>query len=1220
VIRSTVREEEDAFEVSPDGNCTVNRWVKWLEPQEIRQISSSYWSKLVKPFRVEGLAIADPQIPRQVSLLFKQADCPIHEYTSQNLRDYLQVEESWGMPFEEAPMRMLRRMDWIEVLAQFAVSDRPKSLRGLPLALLSNNRLQVFGFNPSGVVYRADEQIKALFYQYPSWFLHSKVRQIFNACNCPEIVSLDALKAAQKLVKVFREQRIEAGHLWKPQGIEFPNEDWLVQVFQYFRHHGLKSRTRSQNDGVLEELSKIPLIPASDGRLYQGNQVEMPLLPFHDIAILDSDTLQYFGIKVIDVSHALYTQFASLFTAKPNTLIRYLSANSIVRLLSYRPVEDLPPYHPRYSAKLLEYLSLSKFIEGDCKYSENHWDLLPKLPIFITTNGELTTLDRPNLYLPATGWDIPNLNIEFTLLKVEQDGHSWKPLLEALEIPELDPLTFIEDCLLQEYPYFSEQEQRTALAWIRDNFSWEDLEPQSLRLWRNLQQARLIRCEDGRLRAARDLYHPEQRFLEEIFGDRIHFPDLNFYQDNSQKWLDFLSQLGMQDNVSATDWLAALDQCLDSSNPQNLDASYPLLQQLWHYLLENWSDLQETPVTTDKQSLADVLRERSWLPVERNPEQLQTYAAAPIPPSRLFQPREVCWEKEATLAITSKPLVLYRQNEVSNTIQMALGFEKVTFEQVCDRLDGIVTLWEQWFTHPESANLTAKVFDSAKAIYGYLYRYFNNSRHRQQSHSPQLQARFANRCCIWDEGTQRFWKPRHCFTQAVPFFGSRRVEISLDGFPELGLDLLYPLLGVRKTPTVADYQEFLQELAAEFGETPLTTLEIPQVLTVLQRLEAQLALETTEGSLSIPLLTAAESLREAETVLIPDATWYKPYVQPQRLLHPQVSPQLARRFGAGSLLWDVVEEPGEVTPVEDEAVKGVQWCDRWQKTINSPQFIQGLQRLLAQEGKDWTALVGDRFQSLRVQLATQINMTLFWRGEPLAETVPGTHYYDPLSVCIFLANCQAPTIALSYLTDSLNQQLGELALGNLLHLAVMIDTKPRQIPGLLDQLRVGRLPEIQEEEVAASPLDWTWVETFYQGLGYAQVERLSGDVTRVRCSGGTAGEVVAILKCLVVDDEADGLILQLTEEEWQTIVMYPEPRQLQLLIGVVESGAMTRLILIREVVATLGESESQVKANTGETPIRLEHFPGHEMAQLSVNLSSILAQVQSEMIQEYPGI
>jgi sacsin len=781
-------------------------------------------------------------------------------------------------------------------------------------------------------------------------------------------------------------------------------------------------------------------------------------------------------------------------------------------------------------------------------------------------------------------------------------------------------LTFIEDCLLQEYPYFSEQEQRTALAWIRDNFSWEDLEPQSLRLWQKLQQARLIRCEDGRLRAARDLYHPEQRFLEEIFGDRIHFPDLNFYQDNSQKWLDFLSQLGMQDNVSSTDWLTALDQCLDSSNPQNLEASYPLLQQLWHYLLENWSDLQETPVTTDKQSLADVLRERSWLPVERNPEQLQTYAAAPIPPSRLFQPREVCWEKEATLAITSKPLVLYRQNEVSNTIQMALGFEKVTFEQVCDRLDGIVTLWEQWFTHPESANLTAKVFDSAKAIYGYLYRYFNNSRHRQQSHSPQLQSRFANRCCIWDEGTQRFWKPRHCFTQAVPFFGSRRVEISLDGFPELGLDLLYPLLGVRKTPTVADYQEFLQELAAEFGETPLTTLEIPQVLTVLQRLEAQLALETTEGSLSIPLLTAAESLREAETVLIPDATWYKPYVQPQRLLHPQVSPQLARRLGAGSLLWDVVEEPGEVTPVEDEAVKGVQWCDRWQKTINSPQFIQGLQRLLAQEGKDWTALVGDRFQSLRVQLATQINMTLFWRGEPLAETVPGTHYYDPLSVCIFLANCQAPTIALSYLTDSLNQQLGELALGNLLHLAVMIDTKPSQIPGLLDQLRVGRLPEIQEEEVAASPLDWTWVETFYQGLGYAQVERLSGDVTRVRCSGGTAGEVVAILKCLVVDDEADGLILQLTEEEWQTIVMYPEPRQLQLLIGVVESGAMTRLILIREVVATLGESESQVKANTGETPIRLEHFPGHEMAQLSVNLSSILAQVQSEMIQEYPGI
>ncbi|KPQ32882.1 MAG: sacsin SacS [Phormidium sp. OSCR] len=1219
VIRSTVQEDRDAFQVTPAGDCTVQERRQWLNPQEICQISSSYWSKLVEPFRVEGLAIADPQIPREVSRLFQQAGCPIQEYTSPNLRDYLRVEESWGMPFEEAPKPMLRRIDWIEALARFVVSDHPKSLRGLPLALLSNNRLQVFGFNPSGVVYRADDRLQALFYQYPGWFLHPTVRQVFYSCNCPEIVSLDALKAAQKLVQIFREQGIEAGHVWKPQGIEFPNEDWLIKLYHYLCHYGFTSSTSNPDESILEELAKIPLIPASDGRLYQGNQVEMPLLPFDDIEILDSDTLQYFGIKVIDVSHTLYVQLVSIFTAKPNTLIRYLSANSIVRLLSHRQVEDLPPYHPRHSAKLLEYLSLYKFIEGDCKYSENHWILLPTLPIFITTTGELTTLNRPNLYLPATGWDIPDLNIEFTLLKVEEDGHSWKPLLEALEIPELDPFNFIEDCLLQEYPYFSEPEQQTALAWIRDNFSWEDLEPQSLRLWQKLQQARLIRCEDGRLRSPRDLYHPEQRFLEEIFGDRIHFPDLNFYKDNSQKWLNFLSQLGMQDNVSATDWLAALDQCLDSTTPQNLEARYPLLNQLWHYLLEHWSDLSAISVGTDNKPLAEVLRERSWLPVERNPERLQTYTAAPIPPARLFQPKDVCWEEDAKLAITSKPLVLYVRDEVSKEIQQALGFEAVTFEQVCDRLDGIITLWEQWHNTPNQTNPTVKVLDSAKAVYHYLYRYFNNSRHRQQSQSPQLQARFAHRCCIWDEGTQRFWQPSHCFTQPVPFFGSRRVQISLDSFPELGLDLLYPLLGVRETPTVGDYQEFLQELAAEFGETPLTTLDIPQVLTVLQRLEAQLALEPDWETLSIPLLTAAESLREANQVLIADAAWYKPYLEPRRLLHPQVSPPLARRLGAASLLRDVVEQPGEVTPVDDTTVKGVQWCDRWQKTLNSPQFIQGLQRLLYQEGKDWTRLAGDRFQSLGVHLAAQINMTLLWRGERLAENVPGTHYFDPISCGIFLANCQAPTIALSYLTDSVNQQLGELALGNLLHLAVMIDSKPAQISQLLDQLRVGRLPQLEETE-SSPPLDWRWLEAFYQRLGYGQVELLSGEVSQVRCTGGTAGDVVAIAKCLEIQDEAESLMLQLTEQEWQTILMFPNPQQLQLVIGVVQSGVIARVIQIREVVSTLGDCESQVKAKTGETPIRLDHLPGHEMAQLSVNLSSILAGVQSDMIQEYPGI
>jgi|GEM_PF-1305859 len=1222
VIRSTVQEEEDSFEVSPHGDCTVNRRVKWLEPQEIRQISSSYWSKLVEPFRVEGLAIADPQIPRQVSRLFQQAGCPIQDYTFQDLRDYLRVEESWGMPFEEAPKPMLRRIDWIESLFRFAVIHHPmpKSLRGLPLALLSNHRLEVFGFATQGLLYRHNQEILNIFFEHPNWFLDKSISYIGNPSQYPEVSQFDLIKVVQKLKWLFEFKQIGDGDEWYPDGAVIPNRSWLIQVYQYLANYA-KSVNSQQRLNVLQDLATIPLVPALDGRLYCGGNLESPLLALDEIPDWQMSLFEYFKIRVIDARKEIKSHLKTLVSRFDGDLIKYLSGNHVIEILVARNPQELLEFKQEKYGQLLRYLSSLYFLNqaSDYGYTNSTFQKLRELPIFITTTGELTTLNRPNLYLPATGWDIPDLNIEFTLLKVEEDGHSWKPLLEALDIPELDPFTFIEDCLLQEYPYFSEPEQRTALAWIRDNFSWEDLEPKSLRLWQKLQQARLIRCEDGRLRSPRDLYHPEQRFLEEIFGDRIHFPDLNFYQGNPQKWLDFLSQLGLQDNVSATDWLAALEQCLDSTTSQNLEASYPLLQQLWHYLLEHWSDISEIPVGTDNTSLAKVLQEKSWLPVERNPEPLQTYAAAPIPPARLFQPKDVCWEEDAKLAITSKPLVLYGRDEVPQKIQQALGFEAVTFEQVCDRLDGIITLWEQWHNDPNQTNPTVKVLDSAKAIYRYLYRYFNNSRHRQQSQSPQLQARFAHRCCIWDEGTQRFWKPRHCFTQAVPFFGSRRVEISLDSFPELGLDLLYPLLGVRETPTVGDYQEFLQELATEFGETPLTTLDISQVLTVLQRLEAQLALESELGNASIPLLTAAESLREANEVLIADAAWYKPYLDSRRLLHPQVSPPLARRLGAASLLRDVEEQPGEVTPVDDTTVKGVQWCDRWQKTLNSPQFIQGLQRLLYQEGKDWTRLAGDRFQSLGVHLAAQINMTLLWRGERLAENVPGTHYFDPLSCGIFLANCQAPTIALSYLTDSVNQQLGELALGNLLHLAVMIDSKPAQISRLLDQLRVGRLPQLEETE-SSPPLDWRWLEAFYQRLGYGQVELLSGEVSQVRCTGGTAGDVVAIAKCLEIQDEAESLMLQLTEQEWQTILMFPNPQQLQLVIGVVQSGVIARVIQIREVVSTLGDCESQVKAKTGETPICLDHLPGHEMAQLSVNLSSILAGVQSEMIQEYPGI
>ncbi len=146
---------------------------------------------------------------------------------------------------------------------------------------------------------------------------------------------------------------------------------------------------------------------------------------------------------------------------------------------------------------------------------------------------------------------------------------------------------------------------------------------------------------------------------------------------------------------------------------------------------------------------------------------------------------------------------------------------------------------------------------SINAIYNYLYQHFVDNRNVTEQQKLEIQSRFSHRPCLLDKSTNKFWQPKHTFQVEVPFFGSRRVCLTISH----PLAEVYQLLGQRKSPTLTDYIDFIQEIAQESGSDsggefyrlPLNDEDKTCIIQVFQRLEAQLSLE--KGSIkNIPIL------------------------------------------------------------------------------------------------------------------------------------------------------------------------------------------------------------------------------------------------------------------------------------------------------------------------------------------------------------------------------
>ncbi|NES98691.1 MAG: hypothetical protein F6K32_26665 [Desertifilum sp. SIO1I2] len=465
-------------------------------------------------------------------------------------------------------------------LLSYCLSDNNRDLTGLPLALLTNHRLQVFGYTGSGIIYFShQQQIREIFADYPEWFIHPDLSHSVALQGCQGIAPMEVNQVIQKLGFILPATLSEEA--WNPDGEKIPNTSWLAKVYRYLRELRYKHFPSAA-------LQTIPLLPGIDGKLYAAKHEKAPLwVPAETSAELVA-AVSYFGVNLIAAGEALKSAIASFIQSHPNTVILSLSGVTLVDILhAYYQNTALPAYHATHYPTLLAYIAkdLSDYPK---QYDGNRRQKLRQLPIYRTNSDRLVSLNEENVYLPSEGYEPPAFAGEFHFLDLGKQSKEWLAFYQVLQVPMLNRSRLIQKCLLVDYPTLSSHEQLEVLAWIRDN--WQKALQELDRLNENpqafqeqLKNAKLVRCLDGRLRAINAIYSPESKIVRSLLGESAAIPDMEFYAADYPLWIHFFTDLGMQAKPSPDDLLGCVENIIQQAFQSGVDSVADAVQSVLQY-------------------------------------------------------------------------------------------------------------------------------------------------------------------------------------------------------------------------------------------------------------------------------------------------------------------------------------------------------------------------------------------------------------------------------------------------------------------------------------------------------------------------------------------------------------------------------------------------------------------------------------------------------------
>ena len=1057
IIRSAIARPAG---LDSNGKQQHNRWVY---PSTIKIVSSEWNNLLLEPLRREKIDLPEPALPEKLIEAFARSGVPLLEFKPSKLRAQLQTLEPIGVPVEEAPKACLRKKEWVLSLLRYCLSDKHRDLTGLPLAILEDATLQSFGYNPPGFIYIVEsskEEIlkNQIFQNYPHWFLDADfacLAEISNACKgITMLTPIETARRLKDLVGIGDNMAV----IWEPDEERIPNKTWLTQVYNYF----------SDVDSLpVAKLKQIPLVPSNDGLLYTGGKAETPLWCSSKVSCNTLEMLNYFEIPLVKAEGDLREAISKFLSSHPKDIIWELTVPDLVDTLDAK--EILPEYQPEYFKELIDFLASDiTWTKGEGKTDNTYKNRLRGLKIYITTEGYPTALDNTDekVYIPGE-YEPPKVASSIKLLYIGSPPHGqkWREFYSFLGVKVLDRSAMIQH-LVGDYFSLNSTAQVETLEWILENLEKAEKEQSNrsnpIDFKEQLGETPLIRCQDGVLRAAARIYDPQQaEVIRQVIGSQAYFPDMTVYR-NKEIWLNFFGRLRIQEHPHANDILVYVDIQIANAKNGVSKSIYEELRRVFLYLNKNWGKFKGKKVDSGE-TLAEELKKRAWLPVERNPGWLSRYPGFMIPGDRLYQVNEICFSIFGCKVASQKPLFkIENETHLSEEFQLELGFrDSKNQEQYLDRHDVVnhfKVLIELWGNKQSSINY--KAFEkSIESIYQFFKKEFLSD-YATKSDRIWLRDQLKGYKCLFHKDTKSFWNAEHTFRVSTPYFGTRRQTIIPE---EEFISTFVELFDQPEKPEIKDYLAFLNELSDHSRGKALSAEDARCACEVLKRIAREIELtEETVSADKLLLLTDDNLLRSPESIFIPDAPWYLEAVKDRsrvKFLHLEVPHSLAIKARCRSFLENVDEKPLDdgIHPTNESKAQAK--CQDWEVMLRSPEFIYGLERLIHnQKGDDPKFDMGWLIDS-KVVPADEIQTKLVLDGQEIASGLQGRHCFDAATKTFYIS-CDEDTLMLSYLVESLNNRLNQLTafkLDNTLPLSMIVNTNSGNVNSLLDRSNIKTL-------------------------------------------------------------------------------------------------------------------------------------------------------------------
>lgn len=660
--------------------------------------------------------------------------------------------------------------------------DEAKLLRSLALCLDADERLQRF----DGRIWRGER----------------KTRELLSGLGVPfvdEAMQSEHPRFLEGLVKEFRGQALVewlADVPWPdtpfplanaPQKI-WPTEKRL-QRYIYF--------IEDDWDAIdSDQLALVPLIYGEDGHLYTGTDAISRL---EDKA--SREALRPFGLCFVHAEWGTDGKIANVYEGAGVSVLKPGAAIAQLRRIGHKWAEHLSVDDK--VALLLPLYQYFHFHRADLSPEDKQ--ALRRLPISLSQQGALMPMEQDNrtqIFLPARSViDDPSLtvlgrleldNLIHSRLLQENGRHF---LVDVLQMEELNPLALIKDVIVPHYAdeRLGHDERRTLLDYIRRQTRGLDEEaPIVKEMRRALEAAPLLRSQNDEYRHAASLYFPSGT-LDAIFDG--NYPCLHKSygitqgaNDNADKpyrqheWFPFLRRLGVQENPTPADLIAAVKRIVASGPPD--DERVARIRRIYQWLRQEVGvNRRFNPEGTE---LAP-LRELAWLPTDG--DQQNWYLPRNVYPASL---RELVGEQARLL----------RLEQPTGELAQLLGIQSSPpVELVVKYLMA-------------SAEQDKEV--SPRAVYGFL------AREAADSHIENLR----KRRCVWDNERQRYWLPRHIFFgNHHQLFGERRGYMHPPGGD---VQDFLEKLGVRAQPDEYDDSvALLREIAQEYLNNSGRTQAVP---------------------------------------------------------------------------------------------------------------------------------------------------------------------------------------------------------------------------------------------------------------------------------------------------------------------------------------------------------------------------------------------------------